>query len=65
MSIKKAPAIKYTPCRDVVRKFSRKYLLNPVYLWDVLGDEFNFIKGVGCLMTQDEIDEFEAIILAG
>lgn len=53
----------YIPCSEVVHKFSRKYSLNKAYLWDVLGDEFNFIKGVGCLMAQKEVDLFEKIIL--
>ena len=53
----------YIPCSEVVQRFSRKYSLNKVYLWDVLEDEFNFLKGLGCLMTQKEADLFEKIIL--
>lgn len=54
----------YIACSEVVYKFSRKYSLNKVYLWDVLESEFNILKGLGCLMTQEEIDHFETIILA-
>lgn len=54
---------RYKLCRDVVRRFSRKYSLNRAYLWDLLNDEFNIIKGFGCVMTTSQIDIFEETIL--
>lgn len=54
--------ITYTPASNVVSRMARKYNVNPVWLWDLLEEEYNIIKGLGCVMNLLEIREFEYII---
>lgn len=53
---------KAMPAAQVVARYSRKYKVNKVWLWDVLEEQFNIIKGLGCLMTYEERIEFEDYI---
>ena len=42
-----------------------KYGVNRVWVWDVLADEFNIIKGTNGIMNQLEVQEAEHIIKSG
>ena len=36
--------------------------MNPIWVWDLLEDEFNIIKGLGCVISKEERDTIEQII---
>lgn len=52
----------YIKASDMVHRLSKKYKVNPVYIWDLLGEEFNIQKGIGGVVNQSEINEIESII---
>lgn len=51
------------PASGVVSSLSKKYELNPVWVWEIIEDLFNIIKGTGGQMVQAEIDELEQCII--
>lgn len=51
------------PAMRVVSAFAKKYNLNRIYIWDVIEDQFNIIRYMGCVMTQDQINLLEEILL--
>lgn len=55
----------YYKCSDAVRTLSRKFDANPIWIWDVLGDQFNMERGWGCLLTVEEARDLESIIASG
>lgn len=58
----KKGGITYIPAAQVVARISRKYNANKVWLWDLLEEEYNIIRGTGCLMNLLEIGEFEYMV---
>lgn len=51
----------YIAASRVIYKMAKKYGLSKNYLWDVAEENFNHIKGLGAVMTQEEIDTLEEI----
>lgn len=45
-----------------VARMKRKYQVNPVWVWDLLEEEYNIIKGLGCVVLREEAEEIEYII---
>ena len=37
-----------------IRQIAKECGANPVYVWDIAADEFNIIKGCGCVMDQKQ-----------
>ena len=54
--------VTYIPASQVVSRLSKKYGVNKVWLWDLLEENYNIIKGVGCVMNLLEIEELEYIV---
>lgn len=54
--------ITYIPASQVVSRLSKKYGVNKVWLWDLLEENYNIIKGVGCVMNLLEIEEMEYMV---
>ena len=54
--------VTYIPAAQVVSRMSRKYGANKVWLWDLLEENFNMIKGLGCVMNLLEVQEFEYLV---
>ena len=52
----------YTSAAQFVSRMKRKYPVNPVWVWDLLEDEYNIIKGTAGIISKDEADEIEYII---
>ena len=52
----------YTSASQFVAYMKRKYNINPIWVWDLLEEEYNIIKGTGALLTQEEKKEIENII---
>nr|DAG76640.1 MAG TPA: hypothetical protein [Caudoviricetes sp.] len=52
----------YITASRAVSTISKKWEVNPVWVWDLFEEEFNIIKGLGNLVSQDEIDRVESII---
>ena len=48
-----------------IRQIAKELGANPVYVWDVAGEEFNIIKGIGCVMDQEQIDAVTEIVRRG
>lgn len=48
-----------------IRQIAKENDANPVYVWDVAEDEFNIIKGCGCVMDQKQIDTVSEIVRSG
>lgn len=48
-----------------IRRIAKECGANPIYVWDVAGDEFNIIKGCGCVMDQEQIDTVTEIVKQG
>lgn len=48
-----------------IRRIAEELGANPVYVWDVAEDEFNIIKGLGCVMDQEQIDVVYEIVKDG
>lgn len=48
-----------------IRQIAKECGANPIYVWDVAGDEFNIIKGCGCVMDQEQIDTVTEIVKQG
>ena len=48
-----------------IRQIAKEHNANPVYVWDVAMDEFNIIKGCGCVIDQNQIDILSEIVKYG
>lgn len=55
----------YVSAARFVSRMVEKYGANRVWVWDVLADEFNIIKGAHGIMNQLEVREAEHIIKSG
>lgn len=51
--------------RQFVQDMKRKHGANIVWVWDVLEEELNIIKGCNGVLTEDEMEYIEAIIIDG
>ena len=52
----------YTKASSFVAYMKKKYNINSVWVWDLLEEEYNIIKGIGCLLNKEEKEKFEKII---
>lgn len=48
-----------------IRQIAKEHNANPVYVWDVAGEEFNIIKGCGCVIDQKQINTISEIVRLG
>ena len=53
------------PARQFVQDMKLKHGANIVWVWDVLEEELNIIKGCNCVLDDEEIKYIEAIIIDG
>ena len=56
---------KYYKASDVVQRISKKYQANKVWIWDVLEEQYNIIKGTGSMITAEEAKVIEEIVKEG
>lgn len=52
----------YITASRAVATLSKKWGVNPIWVWDLFEEECNIIKGLGNLVSQDEINRVESII---
>ncbi len=57
--------ITFISAAQFVSRMVKKYGANRCWVWDVLEDEFNIIKGIKGLLDQSEAQEAEHIIKSG
>ena len=55
----------YYQASYIVDRMSKKYNANKVWLWDMLEEEFNIIKGTNGMMNLIEVGEFEYMVKSG
>lgn len=48
-----------------IRQIAKEHNANPIYVWDVAEEEFNIIKGCGCVIDQEQIDTISEIVRCG
>ncbi len=48
-----------------IRQIAKENNANPIYVWDVAEEEFNIIKGCGCVMDQEQINTVSKIVKNG
>lgn len=48
-----------------IRQIAKEHDANPVYVWDVAEEEFNIIKGCGCVIDQEQINAISEIVRLG
>lgn len=53
---------KYVSAARFVSRMVRKYSVNRCWVWDLLEEEFNIIKGTNGVMNSLEVEEIECII---
>lgn len=53
---------KYVSAAQFVSRMVKKYGINRCWVWDVLADEFNIIKGTNGVMSQQEVRVVEHLI---
>ena len=53
----------YIKCSVFVQRMAKKHNVKPLYVWDILEEELNLIKGLGCVMTLAEMEWVEKIII--
>lgn len=49
-------------CRDAVKKLARKHHAKSAWIWEVIEDEFNFDRGDGALLTNEEYETLNTVI---
>ena len=49
----------------IVAKLSKKYNANKIWIWDIMEDQYNIIKGLGCVITSEQVKVIEEIIIDG
>lgn len=54
---------KYISATLFVSKMVRKYSTSRTWIWVLLEEQFNIIKGLGCVLTGDEAQTIEDIIV--
>lgn len=48
-----------------IRNIANRLNANPIYVWDVAEEEFNIIKGCGCIIDQKQINTIATIVGIG
>ncbi len=48
-----------------IRQIAKEHNANPVYVWDVAEEEFNIIRGLGCVVDQRQINAISEIVRNG
>ena len=48
-----------------IRQIARENNANPIYVWDVAEEQFNIIKGCGCIIDQEQINTISEIVRIG
>lgn len=48
-----------------IRQIAKELGANPIYVWDTAEEEFNIIKGCGCVVNQEQIDIISDIVKDG
>lgn len=48
-----------------IRQIAKENNANPIYVWDIAEEEYNIIKGLGCVMDQEQIDTVSEIVKSG
>ena len=56
---------RYIKADRAIRQIAKECGANPVYVWDVAEEQFNIIKGLGCVMNQEEINTVSEIVKCG
>ncbi len=56
---------KFVNASRAIRHIAKECGANPIYVWDVAEEEFNIIKGCGCIMDQQQIDAVTEIVKQG
>lgn len=51
--------------RAFVQKMKRKYGARPLWVWELLTDQYNIIKGCGWTMTEEEQETIEELVKTG
>lgn len=52
----------YIMASDFVHRIVRKYKVRSGWVWELLEDECNIIKGIGYLMTAEQAVTMDAVI---
>ena len=52
----------YTKASVFVAYMKKKYNVNSVWVWDLLEEEFNILKGMSAILTEEEKNAIEEII---
>lgn len=60
--VKSKDGVTYYKASDIVQRISKKYQANRVWIWDVLEEQYNIIKGTGGVLTADEVKVLEEIV---
>lgn len=55
----------YTKASSFVSYMKKKYDVNAIWVWDLLEEEFNILKGIGAMLTEEEKNAIEEIIKEG
>lgn len=48
-----------------VQKMKRKYGARPLWVWDLLADRYNILKGYGWEITEEEQKTIEELVKTG
>ena len=51
-----------TKADRAIRQIAKENNANPIYVWDVAEEEFNIIKGCGCVIDQEQINAISEIV---
>lgn len=52
----------YTKASNFVAYMKKKYNINSVWVWDLLEEEYNILKGIGAIISTEEKNAIEEII---
>lgn len=56
---------KFIDASRAIRQIAKETGANHIYVWDVAEEEFGIIKGLGCVMDQQQIDSICEIVRNG
>ena len=55
----------YIKADKAIRQIAKENNANPIYVWDVAEEQFNIIKGCGCVIDQEQINAISEIVRLG
>ncbi len=55
----------YIKADKAIRQIAKENNANPIYVWDVAEEQFNIIKGCGCVIDQEQINTISEIVRIG